>query len=155
MDSATGYFTAKKLLDDKYGDPYVISNAYLKKIAEWPNLKIGDDAALDRLATFLEQCLNAMTSLSYLGILDHPHNLQRLIVKLPIPLQDRWRREVVKIRGSRPTLPGLKDFVKFVQMEASFLVVFLVEFMCQIKVERTKVLDVMILGISKVIVQRR
>ena len=118
MDADIGYLTAKKLLDDKYGDPYVVSNAYLKKVLEWPSIKTGDDAAVDRLATFLEQCLSAMTSLSYLNILDHPHNLQRLIVKLPFYLQDRWRREAIRIRDNGARIPSLKDFTKFVQMEA-------------------------------------
>ena len=88
MEPAMGYLAAKRLLDDKYGDPYVISKAYLKRIAEWPNIKNGDDVALDRLATFLGQCVNAMTSLSHLGILEHPQNLQMLIIKLKVYLQD-------------------------------------------------------------------
>ncbi|KAK3717695.1 hypothetical protein QZH41_001099 [Actinostola sp. cb2023] len=35
-DPELGYPEAKKLLKDKYGDPYKISNAYIKKAAEWP-----------------------------------------------------------------------------------------------------------------------
>ena len=118
MEPAMGYLAAKRLLDDKYGDPYVISNAYLKRTAEWPNIKNGDDVALDRLATFLGQCVNAMASLSHLGILEHPQNLQMLIIKLPVYLQDRWRREAVKICGSSVKIPGFGDFVEFVQLEA-------------------------------------
>ncbi|CAB4009732.1 Hypothetical predicted protein [Paramuricea clavata] len=118
MDADIDYLTAKKLLDDKYGEPYVVSNAYLKKVLECPSIKTGDDAVVDRLAMFLEQCLSAMTSLSYLNILDHPHILQRLIVKLPFYLQDRWRREAIRIRGNGARIPSLKDFTKFVQMEA-------------------------------------
>ena len=85
MEPAMGYLAAKRLLDDKYGDPYVISNAYLKRIAEWLNIKNRDD---DRLATFLGQRVNAMTSLSHLGIIEHRQNLQILIIKLPVYLQD-------------------------------------------------------------------
>ena len=104
-----GYgFAVKKLLDDKHGDPYVlISNAYLKRITEWPNIKNGDKA-LDRLATILGMCLNAMTSLSHLCILEYPQNFQMLISKLPIYLQDRWRREAVRIRASSVKVPGFK-----------------------------------------------
>ena len=78
-------------------------------------LRMGMMLALDRFATFLGQCVNAMTSLSHLGILE---NIQMLIIKLPVYLQDRWRRETAKIRGSSVKISGFKDFVKFVQLEA-------------------------------------
>lgn len=51
MDPAIGYFVARKLLNDKYGDPYVIWNAYLKRITESSSIKNVDGTALDRLAT--------------------------------------------------------------------------------------------------------
>ena len=60
---------------------------------------------------FLTQCLSAMGSLTYLIILDHPQNLQCLVKKLPFYLQERWRREVTKIR-ERNKIPVFKDFAK-------------------------------------------
>ena len=68
MEPSSGYIESKKLLEEKYGDPYKVSNAYLSKVTNWPILKSGDDAALDKFATFLTQCQNAMESLSYLVI---------------------------------------------------------------------------------------
>ncbi|KAK3739697.1 hypothetical protein QZH41_004055, partial [Actinostola sp. cb2023] len=117
-DPELGYPEAKKLLKDKYGDPYKISNAYLKKAAEWPVINHGNDAELDHLSTFLTQCVSAMESIAYLHILDHPQNLQNLMRKLPTYLQDRWRRQVINIRASTDRLPGFKNFADFLRIEA-------------------------------------
>lgn len=39
LDGLNGYLEAKKLLSEKYGDPYKISNAYIKKINKWPRIR--------------------------------------------------------------------------------------------------------------------
>ena len=118
LDRHSGYLEAKKLLKDKYGDPYKISNAYIKKINEWPHIRAGDEPALDRFSTFLTQCRSAIASLTFLSILNHPHNLQSMVTKLPFPLQDRWRREANKMRVARGAIPAFADFVNFVNAEA-------------------------------------
>ena len=118
LDGLNGYLEAKKLLSEKYGDPYKISNAYIKKINEWPCIRPGDDLALDRFSTFLVQCQSAMTSLPFLTILSHPHNVQSMVKKLPFPLQDRWRREANRWRVLRQTIPAFAEFVAFVKSEA-------------------------------------
>ena len=118
LDRNSGYIEAKKLLKEKYGDPYKISNAYIKKINEWPYIRSGDELALDRLSIFLDQCRSAMSTLTFLSILNHPHNLQSMVSKLPFSLQDRWRREANKRRLARGTIPTFDDFVNFVNTEA-------------------------------------
>ena len=93
LHSQNGYAEAMKLLFEMYGDRYKIANAYIKKVNDWPCISQGDDQALDRFATFLTQCLSAMSELTFLSILDHPHNNQTMVRKLLLSLQDRWRRE--------------------------------------------------------------
>ena len=66
LDSQNGYAEAMKLLVEKYGDPYKIANAYIKKVNDWPCIRQGDDQALDRFATFLTQCRSAMSELTFL-----------------------------------------------------------------------------------------
>lgn len=38
MHPDAGYVEERKLIEDKYGNPYNISNAFIKKITEWPML---------------------------------------------------------------------------------------------------------------------
>lgn len=98
----------------KYGDPYKIANAYVKKINDWPWVKQGDDQALDRFSTFLTQCRSAMSELTFLSILDHPHNFQTMVRKLPLSLQDRWHL----VAGS--ITPTFANFVTFVFSREAF-----------------------------------
>jgi len=118
LDRNSGYIEAKKLLKEKYGNRYEISNAYIKKINKWPFIWSGDELALDRLFIFLGQCRSVMSTLTFLSILNHPHNLQSMVSKLPFPLQDRWWREASKRRLARGRIPTFDDFVTFVNTEA-------------------------------------
>ena len=59
-----------------------------------------------------------MRLLSYLPILDHPHNLQTLASKLPFNLQDQWRCEAVRSRVVKVSTPSFASFVDFVKIEA-------------------------------------
>ena len=106
------------LIHSSFFDPYNISNAYIRKTNEWPCIRPGDGLALVRFSTFLVQCQSAMTSLPFLTILSHPHNMQSMAKKLPFPLQDRWRREASRWRVSRQTIPAFAEFVAFVKSEA-------------------------------------
>ena len=103
-----------KDLQEKYGDPCKISNTYLKKATNWPNVKPGDETSLDRFSTFLVQCVSAMPSLSHLSTLDHPQNL---VTKVPPYMQDHWQREVNQIRASHG-MPALANFSEFIKNEA-------------------------------------
>ena len=62
MTANHGYSKAKRLLKEKYGDMYKISNAYVKKVTDWPAIHPVDDVALDRYSTFLT---NASVSLGH------------------------------------------------------------------------------------------
>ena len=64
----------KMLLREKYGDPYRISNVYLKKINEWPTIW-----TLDKFSVFLTQRRGAIRKLTFLSILNHPLNLQSMV----------------------------------------------------------------------------
>ena len=68
MDPDISYAEARRFIDNKYGDPYNTSNAFIKKMTEWPMLKPRDDDGLNCFSTFLAQCCSAMKSLSYLII---------------------------------------------------------------------------------------
>ena len=59
-----------------------------------------------------------MSELKFLSTLDHPHNIQTMVKKLPLPLQDRWRREASKLRATRNIIPMFATFVEFVKTEA-------------------------------------
>ena len=109
-----GYWEAKRLLNQEYGDPYKISMAYINKALSWPTLKFEDSGGLRRFSFFLKKCNNAMRSLSYMMALDHPSNMQIVDRKLPFTLQNRWRDRVVDLRRTRHKVATFNDLVHFV-----------------------------------------
>ena len=113
MDVYQGYPEAKRVLKEMYGDMHKISNLYIKKVTNWPAIKPGYDVALHQYSTFLTQCLSAMGSLSFLAILDHPHNLQNMVKKLLFHLQDCWHRKANKIRFNEDVILGFSHFATF------------------------------------------
>ena len=113
-----GYYEAKELLSQRYGDPYIISNAYIRKVTEWPVIGNNDTKSLEQFGTFLTRCKSAIGSLSYLNVLNHPHNIQCLVTKLPYFLQDRWRRDANRLRERDRKIPGFAEFADFVNVEA-------------------------------------
>ena len=109
-----GYYEAKGLLDREYGDPYKVSTAYINKVLGWSTLKYDDATGLKQLSFFLKKCNQAMKSLSYLTVLNHPSNMQIVVRKLPFILQNRWRHRIVDMRKSWGQVATFDDLVNFV-----------------------------------------
>jgi len=59
-----------------------------------------------------------MSTLAFLSILNHRHNLQSMVWKLPFSFQDQWGREANKRRLARGTIPTFDDFMNFVTTKA-------------------------------------
>ena len=54
--AAVGYDNAKKLLQQKYGNPYSIMSMYRKEIKTWPQLKNGDGGSFQKFYNFSVKC---------------------------------------------------------------------------------------------------
>ena len=59
MNSENAYEDAKALLDERFGDQFVITNAFRDKLDKWPRIGAKDGLALRRLSDFLRQCESA------------------------------------------------------------------------------------------------
>ena len=91
MESTQGLASALSLLKSHYGNSCIISNAFIRKLMEFPEIKPNDNAGLRKLFLLVNQCHNAMQSLGDVGVLDFPTNLQMIVRKLPPYLQNKWR----------------------------------------------------------------
>ena len=115
MPPAASYVEARKLLEQRYGNPFVLAQAYLKKLESWPSIRSDDTHKLDEFVTFLISCRNAMTSASCVRELEYPTSLQVIVSKLPVPLQDRWARtadSLIHQQGKHITFSSLVSFVE-------------------------------------------
>ena len=62
MPSWLGYVEARRRLDERFGNPFVLGQCYLKRLEKWPSISRDDVKQLDDFRTFLIGCRNAMTA---------------------------------------------------------------------------------------------
>jgi hypothetical protein len=94
LRSPEAYDRAKNVLMERYGDKYLIYDAYKRKLMNWPVIKAHNSTELRKFSDFLNCCLTAMDSVRYLQILDDAEENRKLVSKLPQYIVDRWRRVV-------------------------------------------------------------
>ena len=51
-DTEESYFSAWSLLDERYGDPFIIAKAYRDKLYSWPKITSKDGVELRKFVTF-------------------------------------------------------------------------------------------------------
>ena len=94
LETSDAYKQAKKILSDRYGNPFLVAEAYRKKINEWPKISPNGGTSLCKFSDFLIHCQTAMNTLRYLKVLNDPDENQRMVRKLRRYLIDCWSREV-------------------------------------------------------------
>ncbi|XP_067660612.1 uncharacterized protein [Haliotis asinina] len=115
MNSADGYQKARDLLITEYGNPYTVSTAYVNKVLAWPEIRYDDSHGLKQFSYFLIKCLHVMKSMSHMNVLNHAPNMQAVVLKLPIYLQNKWRDHVTKARLQRYKVIAFEDLVQFIE----------------------------------------
>ena len=129
LESTNAYHEARKILSDRFGNPFLVANAYRKKINDWPRILPNDGISLRKFSDFLVNCQTAMKEIHYLTALNDPEENQKMISKLPRNICDRWGREVdhwLNMRGQelqKPTArkspyPPFSAFCDFLKREA-------------------------------------
>ena len=135
LNSADAYKQAKKTLSDRFGNPFLVADAYRRKVNEWPKIPLNDGNSLRKFSDFLNQCQTAANTLKYLKILDDPDENQKMVRKLPRYLIDRWSREVdrclnknedrrrgeetwLDVTDSEAGYPPFSVFCRFLQKES-------------------------------------
>ena len=120
MDANRGYTEARHLLYMEYGDPFKVATAYIEKANNWPNLKADDCQGLRTLSHFLTKCTNAMQNVTHMNVLNQLTNMQTIVLKLPLYLQNKWRDTVGRLRNrSLDCAVTFHDLAQFVKTEAS------------------------------------
>ena len=117
--SEEAYDRAWKILDERFGHPFVITKAYRSKLQQWPKINSKDYRGLQRFADFLSSIEAAMNSIQGLNILNDYTENQKLLAKLPDWLISRWNREVNTHLKETKVYPNFKTFVSFVSEEAN------------------------------------
>ena len=107
------YDEAMSLLEQRYGDPFVITNAFRDKFYSWPKI------ALRNFTDILRQCETAMQVTGNLQILNDSCENQKMIAKLPDWLIKSWSRTVADWKERRGMFPPFSEFRRFSVKESN------------------------------------
>ena len=94
LDNTGAYNKARKILTDRFGNPFIVANAYRKKINGWPKIPPNDGQALRKFSDFLQHCNTAMNTIQFLNVLNDPDKNQRMVKTFPSHVVMRWNRVV-------------------------------------------------------------
>ena len=121
LSSDMAYDEAQTLLEQRYGDPYIVASAYRKKLETYPKISPKDGQALRKYSDFLRQCLATMQSMEELRVLNDPHQNKEMCSKLPDWLRRNWARKVNDHRKKNGGFPSFLDFVGFISQESDIV----------------------------------
>ncbi|XP_077865956.1 uncharacterized protein LOC144353261 [Saccoglossus kowalevskii] len=121
LQSQNAFEEAKCVLEKRFGNPFVIAEAFRSKLDLWQKIQTRDKTGLRRYADLLQQCVVAATEIRELHILDDMRENRRLVSKLPELLGHRWNRLIARNKRERGCYPLFRDFATFVMEESEIL----------------------------------
>ncbi|XP_034088632.1 uncharacterized protein LOC117557059 [Gymnodraco acuticeps] len=118
LGTESAYHAAWTILEERYGNPFLIAKAFRDKLDAWPKISSKDSVELQELSDFLRSCEAAMSQIKGLEVLNDCNENQRMLAKLPDWLTSSWNRKVTEMEEQNHTFPTLSQFVKFLTREA-------------------------------------
>ncbi|XP_030849736.1 uncharacterized protein LOC115927700 [Strongylocentrotus purpuratus] len=114
MPSSEGYMRAKAMLQERFGTPFMIADAWIRKVTGGRKITGRDKRALREFADELQVCSLTLDAMGYIGDLSPQLVLVQIVERLPLYLCGRWLSVVQRIRRE-DRLPNIFDLVNFVQ----------------------------------------
>ena len=112
------YEQALAALHNRYGQQFVVANAYRDKLENHPKIKGNDAKSLRKFSDFLRQCLAMLSSIDSLYVLDDARQNRMICSKLPDWLRRRWAKKATTYRDTYNQFPPFATFVQFVSTES-------------------------------------
>ena len=114
MSGKDGYVKAKKLLEERSGEKYVVSNAWIEKLSEGLPISQNDREALLDLADDLESCEITLAVAGRLNQIKNEDKMMKTLRRVPLYLRSRWQKRVQEVRaeGRDPNLEDLKKMIR-------------------------------------------
>ena len=93
MSGKDGYSKAKKLLEERFGERYVVSNAWIEKLSEGPPISLNDREALLDLADDLESCEITLAVAGRFNQINSEDKMIKILRRVPPYIRSRCRRK--------------------------------------------------------------
>ena len=114
MEPKVGYAKARKLLEERFGNRYLVAEAWIAKITEGPQISGHDSEGLQEFADSLRCCMDTLEAMNSTQEVNVQRVLLKIVERLPVYLQIRWRKTVRDIRRKNDKMPDIRDLVSFV-----------------------------------------
>ena len=114
MNPVEGYSKARTLLAERFGNEYVIAEAWVTRIIDGSPIKNNGPSLQD----FLDEIRCCTETLRYMGRLDEVDSRLRLVKlsqRLPFHFQNRWRKYAVDEHEKTGIYPGIGSFLNFLE----------------------------------------
>ena len=111
---------AKKILYQKYGNPYNTMGVYRKETKSWPQIRNGDGKSYQKFYNFLLKC-ERITQAREWNPLDTPDVICMLLSELPGIIKDERLRLVMNVRRKKEREATLRDFIGFIKEETDLV----------------------------------
>ena len=111
-----GYEEARKILQQRFGNDFVISDNVIKNIKSGKPVKSPKD--LQKFCDELTRGKAILTSMGRLNEIDTQSSIVDIVCRLQPYLRNRWKRQAMECKREKQRYPGFGDLVNFVMTEA-------------------------------------
>ena len=111
-----GYDEARRILRERFGDPYIITTALIDKLKQQKEART--PSALRTLADELNSAKIVLKSLNMYSELDNQHHIKEVGARLSSHLWYAWRDRVFNIKRKNKRYATFDEFVEFVTEKA-------------------------------------
>ena len=117
LESDEGYEKAKKLLAERFGDKFKVTNYWIRKVSDGPVIKAGNREALQDLADDLKNYEITLKATGRLAQINNEDRLIKIPERCPAFLLSRWQTKVQEIQNEDRD-PNIEDVCKMVRTAA-------------------------------------
>jgi hypothetical protein len=118
MNPSEGYMKARTLPKNRFGDDYVIAKAWINKIVDGPPVKPNSGEAIQEFTDDVRGCMETLKSMKRLQEVESQDRMVSIMLRLPMYLQSRWRKEAYRTRQRKDRYPSFLEFVEWLEMVA-------------------------------------
>ena len=118
MSAEEGYREARRLLKQRYGQDYRIAAAYVNRVTTGPPIRTDKAEDLRRFSVLITSFKNALKDIGYLGRINDPDCLKKIISRLPFDMRRKWRDIADDISECQRRDITIKDVALFIEKRA-------------------------------------
>jgi hypothetical protein len=113
MPPSEGFAKARKLLRERFGNDYTISEAWVRKVTECAPIRSNDGESLQDYADDVMNCVETLRAMGKLEEIDNRTKMVKIVERLPFYLSGRWRKEAVNTLDRSGHYPGIAALSSF------------------------------------------